>query len=87
MMRQMRIVNEKGLHARASARFVKVTEQYDAIIAVTKDGTTVSGDSILGLMTLGASTGTCIAVSASGADADAALAALTMLVENGFDED
>jgi phosphocarrier protein HPr len=86
MMRQMRIVNEKGLHARASARFVKVTEQFEATISVTKDGTTVSGDSILGLMTLGASTGTCIDVAAAGADADAALVALTALVENGFDE-
>jgi phosphocarrier protein HPr len=86
MMRELRIVNEKGLHARASARFVKVTEQYEAHVEVSKDGNTVSGDSILGLMTLGASLGTSIAVSASGPQAEAVLDALTALVENGFDE-
>ena len=86
MIRELRIVNEKGLHARASARFVKVTEQFDAKVEVSKDGNTVSGDSILGLMTLGASVGTSIAVSASGPQAEAALEALATLVENGFDE-
>lgn len=86
-MRELRIVNEKGLHARASARFVKVTEQFDAKVEVTKDGNIVSGDSILGLMSLGASFGTCIAVSTSGRQADDAMAALAKLVENGFDEE
>lgn len=86
-MRDLRIVNEKGLHARASARFVKVTEQYEATVEVSKDGSTVSGDSILGLMTLGASMGSCITVSATGPQADDVLAALAVLVENGFDEE
>jgi len=87
LQRELRIVNEKGLHDRASARFVKVTEQFEAVIAVAKDGNAVSGDSILGLMTLGASMGTSISVIDSGPQAEAALAALTELVENGFDEE
>ena len=87
MRRELRIVNEKGLHARAAARFVKVTERFNATVKVAKDGATVSGDSILGLMMLAAASGTTIAVGASGPEAEAVLEALAALVKNRFDED
>ncbi len=87
MVRDLLITNKRGLHARAAARFVKVTERFDAEIAVGKDGETVSGGSILGLMMLGAAVGTSISVRAEGPDATAALDALTTLVENRFDEE
>lgn len=87
MARELRITNKRGLHARAAARFVKVAERFDARVAVGKDGETVSGTSILGLMMLAASTGTTISVSADGPEATAALDALSVLVANGFDED
>ena len=67
--RTFRIVNEKGLHARASAKFVEVVEAHEARAAVTKDGMEVSGDSIMGLLMLGASRGTMIGVTTSGAAA------------------
>lgn len=85
--RTLRIVNEKGLHARASAKFVEVVEQHDAQAAVTKDGMTVSGDSIMGLLMLAASRGTAIDVATSGADADKLADALEALVANRFGED
>lgn len=87
MVRDLLITNKRGLHARAAARFVKVTEQFDAEIAVEKDGETVSGGSILGLMMLGAAVGTSITVTAAGREAAAALDALTALVESRFDEE
>jgi phosphocarrier protein HPr len=80
------IQNEKGLHARASARFVKCAETFQSDISVTKDGHTVGGTSIMGLLMLAASCGTYIALEAKGADADLALAALTALIESGFGE-
>ncbi len=83
----LRIVNEKGLHARASAKFVEVVEQHDAQAAVTKDGMTVSGDSIMGLLMLAASRGTEIEVATTGAEADKLAAALEALVANRFGED
>ncbi len=64
--RTFRIINEKGLHARASAKFVEVVEQHEARATVTKDGMDVSGDSIMGLLMLGASRGTTIDVTCSG---------------------
>ncbi|GGO37721.1 HPr kinase [Gemmobacter aquaticus] len=85
--RQLRIVNEKGLHARASAKFVECVEGYDAQAEVTKDGMTVSGDSIMGLLMLGASRGTSIDVSTSGAQARELADALELLVANRFGEE
>jgi phosphocarrier protein len=81
------IVNEKGLHARASAKFVEVVEEFDASAQVTKDGMTVSGDSIMGLLMLAASRGTSIDVSTSGTQAEALAEALAALVANRFGED
>lgn len=85
--RSLKIVNEKGLHARASARFVEVVEAHDAVAVVTRDGMRVSGDSIMGLLMLGASKGTAIEVTTSGAEADKLAEALAMLVARRFGED
>ena len=87
LAQQMLIVNRKGLHARASARFVRMAECFEAEITVTRDGTTVSGGSIMGLMMLGAGPGSTILVQATGKQAREALDAINTLVENGFDED
>lgn len=84
--RTLRIVNEKGLHARASARFVETVEQFDAQVEVEKDGMSVSGDSIMGLLMLAASKGTSIEVKTSGPDAEALAAALETLVADRFGE-
>ena len=81
------IANRRGLHARAAANFVKTASQFDADVAVSCNGTRVSGLSILGLMMLAAGPGTEIEVETVGKDAAAALAALTRLVDGGFDED
>lgn len=83
---EFEIVNEKGLHARASAKFVDVVEQFAADVEVMKDGMSVPGDSIMGLLMLAASRGTCITVRASGAQADAVIAALAALVADKFGE-
>ena len=83
----LNIINEKGLHARASAKFVEVVERFDARAEVTKDGETVSGDSIMGLLMLGASRGTQILVATEGAEAENLLTALEALVANRFGED
>jgi phosphocarrier protein HPr len=80
------IVNRRGLHARAAARFVKVAEQFDAEIMVAKDDMRVSGTSIMGLMMLAAAQGSTLEIQARGAQAEAALAALGALVDQGFDE-
>ncbi|MEZ5777694.1 MAG: HPr family phosphocarrier protein [Paracoccaceae bacterium] len=85
--RTLRIVNEKGLHARASARFVEVVETHDASAEVSRDGMCVSGDSIMGLLMLGASKGTSINVRTSGAEAEKLAEALEALVANRFGED
>ena len=87
MMLTLKIENEKGLHARASARFVEVVEQFDARAEVTKDGMIVSGDSIMGLLMLAASKGTSIEVQTSGADAEALGVALQALVADRFGEE
>lgn len=81
------IANKKGLHARASAKFVQLAESYEAEILVTKQGETVQATSIMGLMMLGAGLGSTIALSASGPQAEAALAALAQLVEDKFGEE
>ena len=83
----LRISNLRGLHARASAKFVQCAEGYDAEIMVSKDGHLVGGTSIMGLMMLAASTGSTIHVSAAGRQAEQALAAISDLVEGKFGED
>ena len=85
--RTVTILNQRGLHARAAAKFVKVAGAFDAAIAVTRNCQTVSGGSIMGLMMLAASPGTDIHIATSGTDADAALAALCQLVADKFDEE
>ena len=80
------IRNEKGLHARASAKFVKCAETFQSEITVTKDGQTVGGTSIMGLLMLAASCGTTISLAAEGPDAATAIAALVSLIETGFGE-
>jgi phosphocarrier protein HPr len=87
LTREMNIVNQRGLHARASAKFVKCAEGFDANITVSKDGQSVPGTSIMGLMMLAASIGTSIVVEASGPQAEAAMSALEDLVTRKFDED
>jgi phosphocarrier protein len=82
----LRIVNEKGLHARASARFVEVVEAHDARAEVERDGQRVPGDSIMGLLTLGAARGTEIRVRIDGPEAEALAAALERLVADRFGE-
>lgn len=84
--RRLEIRNKRGMHARASARFVKCAEQFDAEVVVIKDGQAVAATSIMGLMTLAATTGSVIHITASGPQARAALNALTALVESGFGE-
>ncbi len=81
------IVNEKGLHARASAKFVEVVEGFDATAQVSRDGMTVSGDSIMGLLMLAASRGTTIEVETGGRQAVELGVALTALVADRFGED
>jgi len=87
VVREIPIINKRGLHARASAKFVKMVEQFDAEILVTRGGETVGGTSIMGLMMLSAGPGTTITVSATGADAEAAVATLAELVGNKFNEE
>ena len=85
--RELPIVNKRGLHARASAKFVQMVERFDAEVWVTKGGETVGGTSIMGLMMLSAGPGTSITVSAAGAEAQAALDAITALVASKFNEE
>lgn len=85
--RVLTIVNEKGLHARASAKFVEVVEAHDAEAQVSRDGMTVAGDSIMGLLMLAASRGTSIEVRTSGPEADKLADALDTLVADCFGED
>ncbi len=87
IVREMQIVNQKGLHARASARFVQTVEKFDADVRVTRCGETVGGTSIMGLMMLSAAPGTSITVEAAGKDAAGVIAALEKLIGSGFDED
>ena len=85
--RKLRIVNRKGLHARASAKFVQTVERHDATVTVMRSGETVGGRSIMGLLTLGAAKGTHIVVTAEGPEAEESLAAITELVANRFGEE
>lgn len=81
------IVNQRGLHARASAQFVRCAERFDADVTVTKDGQTVGGTSIMGLMMLAAGIGSTVTVRAEGPEADVALSELRALIESGFGEE
>ena len=81
------ICNQKGLHARAAARFVKTAALFDADVWVRKNGTAVSGSSIMGLMMLAAASGAVIEISAAGRDAASAVTTLARLIECKFDED
>ncbi|HEX2561514.1 HPr family phosphocarrier protein [Phenylobacterium sp.] len=85
--RTVEIINQRGLHARASAKFVKMAAGFDAEVTVTKDGTTVDARSIMGLMMLAAGPGAEIEIAAEGPEAEAALEALSQLVANRFDEE
>ncbi|WP_454718333.1 HPr family phosphocarrier protein [Caulobacter segnis] len=85
--RTVEIVNERGLHARASAKFVKMASGFDAEVTVSREGSSVDARSIMGLMMLAAGIGSTIDISAEGPEAEAALEALCELVENRFDEE
>jgi phosphocarrier protein len=84
---EVTIRNKKGLHARASARFVKCAEMFDAVVRVTRDGQCVGGTSIMGLMMLAAGPGSTVLIEAEGPQAPEAIEALVALVEAGFGED
>ena len=85
--RELPIINKRGLHARASAKFVQMVERFEADVWVTKGSETVGGTSIMGLMMLSAGPGSSIVVSAAGPDAQAALDAITELVASKFNEE
>jgi phosphocarrier protein len=85
--RTVEIVNKRGLHARASAKFVKMAAAYDAEVRVSKDGQTVDARSIMGLMMLAAGPGSAIEIEAEGEQADQVVDALSVLVAARFDED
>ena len=85
--REVRITNRRGLHARASAKFVTLASALPAQITVAKDGSEVTGTSIMGLMMLGAAMGDSIVISAAGDDAEQCLAQLVTLVEERFGEE
>lgn len=87
VVREVEIVNKKGLHARASAKFVQTAERFDAAVTVTRGHETVGGTSIMGLMMLAAGPGISITIKAIGKDAKAAVETLCKLVESGFDEE
>jgi phosphocarrier protein len=87
LVRTVEIVNERGLHARASAKFVKLASGFDAEVRVSKDGQTVDARSIMGLMMLAAGPGCCIDIEADGEQASEALDALAALVAARFDEE
>jgi len=87
VVREVEIVNKKGLHARASAKFVQTAEQFNAAVIVTRGHETVGGTSIMGLMMLAAATGSTITIQATGKQAAEALEALVALVSNRFGEE
>ena len=87
LVRTVEIVNKRGLHARASAKFVKVSAGFQAEVRVSKDGQTVDARSIMGLMMLAAGPGCCIDIEADGPEAEAALDALAALIADRFQED
>ncbi len=86
LSRELPIINRKGLHARATAKFVQCVEMFDSEITVSRSGETVGGTSIMGILTLGAGIGSTITVTAKGTDADKALDAIAALLANRFGE-
>lgn len=84
--REMPIVNKRGLHARAAAKFVQTVERFDAIVTVSRDGQSVGGDSIMGLMMLAAAPGTTVTIAAKGPEASAVLDELELLLSARFGE-
>ena len=87
IVREMPIVNKKGLHARATAKFVQCVENFDCDVYVSRCGETVGGTSIMGILTLGAGIGSTITVAATGAQAAEAIDAIEKLVANRFGEE
>ena len=87
LVRQLPIVNRKGLHARATAKLVQCIDGFDCEVLISKGGETVGGASIMGILTLGAGIGSTITVAVKGAEAEAALDAITKLVANRFGEE
>ncbi len=87
LVREIAIVNRKGLHARATAKFVQCVEQFVADVTVSRAGETVGGTSIMGILTLGAGIGSTVIVTAKGPEAEEVLDALTTLIGNRFGED
>ena len=87
VVRAATILNQRGLHARAAAKFVKLATTFDATIRVTRNGMEVGGDSIMGLMMLAASPGSTITLIATGPEAEAAVRAIVDLIVRKFDED
>jgi len=85
--RTVEIINKRGLHARASAKFVKLAADYDAEVTVSREGHSVDARSIMGLMMLGAGPGSVLELAAEGGDAEAVLDALSELVAARFEED
>ena len=85
--RTVDIINKRGLHARASAKFVKLATEFDAEVRVSREGTVVDARSIMGLMMLAAGPGCCIDIEAEGPDAAKAVEALAALVADRFEED
>ena len=87
VVREIEIVNKKGLHARASAKFVQCAEQFDAVITVSRGSESVGGTSIMGLMMLAAGPGISITIAATGKEAEAAVDALCALIASRFGEE
>lgn len=87
MLQKLNIINEKGLHARASAKLVETVEKFDATASVSKDGLMAEGDSIMGLLMLAAARGTMIEVETRGPEAVMLAKALQELITSGFGED
>ena len=86
LIRDVEIINKKGLHARATAKFVQCADGFEADITVTRSGETVGGTSIMGILTLGAGIGSIITLTASGPQAELAVEALTALINGRFGE-
>ena len=87
LVREFEIVNQRGLHARASAKFVQLVSGFQADVRVERDGVSVGGTSIMGLMMLAASPGCCIRVTADGPEAEEVMAALERLISSRFGEE
>ena len=87
LSRTATVCNQRGLHARAAARFCEAAESFDAAVTVSKDGLTVGGTSLMALLMLGAAKGSTLTITAAGRDAGDAMTILIALIEGGFGED